>query len=413
MGLLDFIKKPEQRKMEVLTQQFKLLNGYNAVFTTYTGGLYEMALTRAAIESIANQCSKLNPVIIAGNKYKKLNAILQNKPNYLMTTQQFLAKLVSILMCENNAFIIPIYNDITETDIVGFFPVRSNESQIINKNGMNYLKYKIDEEFKVIEYERVGHLRKHYYSKEFYGESNRAINPTLELLSTQNQGIIEGIKQSASIRFLARLANVLKPEDLSKERDRLVKENLGTDNNGGVLMFDNKYADIKAIDNKPWIIDDKQSALIKSNVMDYFHVSEEIIQNKANEDQWNAFYEGCVEPISIQIGQVITSMIFTADEIKRGYQVLLESSNLQFASNTTKLNVVTQLFDRGFLSHNQGLKIFNLPTIENGDKLYIRKEYADINNLDKELINNEEIGNSDVKTDTREQDDNKDTVKPV
>ena len=45
MGLFNFIKKSsEKRKSEVLTQQFKLINGYNAVFSSYAGGLYEMVL---------------------------------------------------------------------------------------------------------------------------------------------------------------------------------------------------------------------------------------------------------------------------------------------------------------------------------------------------------------------------------
>lgn len=412
MGLLDFMKKPEQRSMEILTQEFKLLKGYNAVFTSYTGGLYEMELTRSAIETIAIHCSKLNPVI-SGKKNERLNAILQTKPNYLMTTQQFLAKLVTILMCENNAFIIPIYSDITAINIVGLYPISANGSEIIPKNGKNYLKYVLDGEYKAIEYERVGHLRRHYYSKDFYGDSNKALSPTLNLLSTQVQGIIEGIKQSANIRFLARLANVLKPEDLKKERENFKQSNLGSDNNGGVAIFDSKYADVKAIDSKPWIIDDKQSSLIKSNVMDYFHVSEEVMQNKASEDQWNAFYEGCIEPISIQLGQVLTSMLFTFEEIKRGYEVTLESMKLQFASNLTKLNVSQQLFDRGILTTNQVNDIWNLPHVEDGDKRYIRKEYTEVINLDSDIIGgntDEESGNGYVKTDTGKQDDTKDTV---
>lgn len=384
MGLFD--RRKEKRKMEVLTQQFKLINGYNASFSTYQGGLYEMELTRSAIETIATHCSKSNPKIV-GNKYQKLNAILQTKPNYLMTTQQFLSKLVTMLVCDNNAFIIPIYSDDTATEIIGLYPLSANGTQIVTIEGKNFLKYQLDGKLKAIEYERIGHLRKHYFSKDFYGDSNKALNPTMDLLNTQKEGIVEGIKQSASIRFLARLSNVLMPEDLKKERDRLVKDNLGSDNNGGIMMFDNKYADVKAIDSKPWVIDDKQAALIKANVLDYFHVSEEILQNKASEDQWNAFYEGCVEPILIQLSQVITSMLFNVSEISKGNSLVFESIKLQFASNNTKLQVSQQLFDRGILSTNQVMDIWNLPHVEDGDKRYIRKEYTDITKLDKKEEN--------------------------
>ena len=213
--------------------------------------------------------------------------------------------------------------------------------------------------------------------------------PTLNLMHTQNQGILEGIKQSANIRFLAKLNNVLTPGDMVKEKQRLVEDNLSTSNNGGVMLFDSKYSDVKTVDSKPYIVDDKQTELIRKNVFNYFHISEEIIQCKASEDEWNSFYESCIEPIAIQLGQVLTRMFFTDEEIKRGYNITLESSKLQFASNNTKLNVSQQLFDRGILTANQVMDIWNLPHVENGDKRYIRKEYTEVTNLDKDIVDEE------------------------
>ena len=40
------------------------------------------------------------------------------------------------------------------------------------------------------------------------GESNAALRPTMQLIHPQNQGIINGVKNSASIRFLAKVANL-------------------------------------------------------------------------------------------------------------------------------------------------------------------------------------------------------------
>ena len=44
------------------------------------------------------------------------------------------------------------------------------------------------------------------------------------------------------------------------------------------------------------------------------------------------------------------------------------------------------MFDRGQLTINQSLSIWNLPPVVDGDKRYIRKEYTEVNNLDKEVI---------------------------
>lgn len=377
-------RKQNKAKEDLITSGFKFLTSYSPVFSTYDGGVYELGLTRAAINTIATHCSKLNPVIIGTTRQNRLTRILQNKPNYLMTTQQFLQRLITIYLCENNAFIIPIYDNVFCDNIIGLYPVRSAGAKIVRENNIDYLIYTVDNNRYCIEYDRVGHLKNHLYKHEYKGESNIPLNTTIDLIHTQNEGIKEGIKSGAMIRFIARLMTIQKPEDLVKEQKRLKTENLSMENSGGFLILDNKYSEIKQVDSKPFIVDDKQSEIIKQNVFDYFHVSQEIIQNKANEDQWNSFYEGCIEPIAIQLGQVLTNMLMTDAEISKGYNVILESTKLQFASNNTKLNVSQQLFDRGILSINQVMDIWHLPHVVGGDERFIRKEYTNINNLDKE-----------------------------
>jgi len=218
--------------------------------------------------------------------------------------------------------------------------------------------------------------------------SHSALYSTMELLNTQDQGIINGIEQSATIRFLVKLMGTLKPEDIEAEKERFLTNNLSSSNQSGAIFFDKKVEDITPIESKPWVIDDKQAKQIKDNVFDYFGVNETILQNNFKEDEWNSFYEGSIEPFSQQLGQSLTNLLFTEDEIKKGSQILFESSRLKNASNKTKLEIITQMFDRGFITHNEGRKIFNWKPIQdksfNGDKYYIRKEYSEVLNLDRE-----------------------------
>lgn len=392
MGIFDrFRKNVEERKnIKKLTNTFKMINGYSPIFTSYNGGLYEMGLTRTCIDKIANQCSKLHPVINGNKNYNRINAILQNKPNRLMTTQQFIYRLVTILTVENNAYIVPIYDNDLNMNVVGFYPVRASGSKIVTVDNIDYLVYKIQQEEYVIEYDLVGSLKRHYYKKEYVGETNNAIDSTMDLIDTQEQGIKEGIKSGAMIRFLARLGIVQNDESIKKEQKRLKEEQLSMENNGGILIFDNKYSEIQKVDSKPFIVDKEQMDLIKNNVFDYFHMSEAILQNTATEDQWNLFYEDVIEPIAIQISQVLTNMIIKQSDIERGLNVVLESTKLQFISNNTKLNVSQQLFDRGILSTNQVMDIWNLPHVpDDEDKRYIRKEYTEVNNLDKNVVDDD------------------------
>ena len=106
----------------------------------------------------------------------------------------------------------------------------------------------------------------------------------------QNQGIIEGVKNSAFIRFMAKLNNFTKTEDLKKEREEFVQNNFGIDNNGGIMLLGNNYAEIKQVDNQPFIINTSQQQLIQDNVFNYFGVNKDILQNKFTEETWGAFY---------------------------------------------------------------------------------------------------------------------------
>lgn len=378
MGLFEKIfKKPSLKQIQ---GYFKMLNGYTPIFTTYDGGVYEMELTRAAIHAIATQCSKLKPEI-KGNAYKELHKRLQFKPNSFMDTSKFLYRLATILHVQNTAFIVPIMDETGEY-ITGYYPILPSMCEVVEYNGEPWLRYTFSTGQKAaIEFNRVGIMTMFQYKNDFFGENNNALYPTMQLIHTQNQGIIEGVKNSANIRFMARLANIFKDEDIRKERKRFTEENLSTDNNSGVLMFDNKYADVKQIISKPFIVDSAQMELIKNNVFNYFGVNEKILQNNFNEDEWNAFYEGKIEPFAIQLSLVMSNMTFTEREIAFGNHIIFSANRLQYASNKSKLDIVVQLFDRGILTRNEGREIFNMAPIENGDKYYIRKEYAEVNHL--------------------------------
>jgi hypothetical protein len=377
LGLFEnLFKRP--KATENFQGYFKMLNGYTPAFTTYNGGIYEMEITRAAIHAFATHCSKLQPEM-QGSAYKNLGKKMQTKMNPFMDTTKFLYRTATILAVDNNAFIIPIMDDTGEV-ITGYYPIRPAMTEIMQDNkGNPWLRYTFSNGQKAaIEFSRVGIVNQYQYNNDIFGESNNALNPTMQLINTHNQGIIEGVKQSATIRFMARLANIYKSEDIAKERKRFTEENLSAENNSGVLMFDNKYADVKQVESKPFIVDAEQAKAIQANVFNYFGVNEDILQNKFNEDTWGAYYEGKIEPFAIQLSLVMSNMTFTERELAQGNKLMFTANRLQYASNNTKLRIVTQLFDRGFLTHNQGREIFNMSSIKDGDKYYIRLEYGEV-----------------------------------
>jgi hypothetical protein len=379
IGLFESIFKKPNTQQQV-SGYFKTLSAYTPIFTTYEGGVYEMELTRAAIHAFATQCSKLKPEI-QGTAYKELGQRLQFKPNSFMDTTKFLYRIATILSVNNTAFIVPIMDDLG-VYIVGYYPILPSMCEVVEYKGKAWLRYTFSNGQKAaVEFEKVGIMTKFQYKHDFFGESNVALYPTMQLISTQNQGIIEGVKQSANIRFMARLANIFKSSDITAERKRFTEENLSSDNNSGVLMYDNKYAEVKQIESKPFIVDDKQMQIIKNNVFNYFGTNEKIIQNNFTSQEWSSYYEGCIEAFALQLSLVMTNMTFTEREISFGNHIMFTANRLQYASNDEKLDIVTQLFDRGFMTHNQGREIFNMAPVDNGDKYYIRLEYTETDKL--------------------------------
>ena len=384
MGIFEAIfKKP---KADVNAKgYFKMLNGYSPVFTNAPESIYEMELTRAAIHSFANFCGKLKPEI-TGTARQNLSKTLLFKPNPFQDTYKFLYRLATILLVNNTAFVCPIEDDFGR--LVGYYPLLPQNCEVIDVGGKPYLRYSFATGQKAaVEFEKVGILTRFQYSNDFFGADNRAFNPTMQLIHTNNQGIINGVKNSAAIRFLAKIANLFDAEDIKKERERFTKDNLSADNQSGMIIYDNKFSEVKQVDSKPFTINANQMMQIKENVFDYFGVSEGIIQNKYSEDEWNAFYEGAIEPFALQLSLVMTNMTFTEHQISCGNSIIFTANRLQYASNQTKLSISTQLFDRGLINRNAVMDIWNMAHVENGDKYYIRKEYTEVSQLGKEEVN--------------------------
>lgn len=368
------------RKMQVIDSYFKMLNGYSPTFTSFNGGVYEMDLTRVAINSFATHCSKLKPEI-EGSAHKRLERVLQYKPNYFMDTVKFIKRLATILAVENTAFIVPIEDE--AGNLCGWYPIRPQRCEVVEAAGRVYLRYLFaNGEYGAIEFERVGIMTDFEYSDDLFGEDNTTLKPTMQLIHTQNEGIINAVKNSANIRFLAKVANMLKPEDIKKERERFTEDNLSADNKSGMIIYDNKFSDLKQVESKPYTPNALQMQQIQDSVCTHFGTSMDILQNKFDENTWNAYYEGKIEPFAIQLSLVMTNMTFTKREIAQGNAIVFSANRLQYASNATKLQVSTQLFDRALLCRNDVMDIWNMAHVEGGEKYYIRKEYTEVSRLD-------------------------------
>jgi len=376
MGLFDWLFKDEQvEAAHEAKGYFTTLTAYRPHFTTWRGEIYESELVRAAIDARARNISKLK-VEILGSAKPTLQTQLRLRPNTWQTWSQFLYRCSTILDMQNTLVIVPVYD--RYMTVVGYYPVLPKRCEVIDVNGEPWLRYEFHDGKRAADrWGNVAVLTRFQYKSDFFGESNHALDPTMKLVHIENEGIEEAVKNGATFRFMARVNNFSKAEDLANERKRFNETNLRADEEGGLLLFPNTYTDIRQIDSKPYTPDENERNYIKTNVYNYFGVNEDVMQSKAYGDAWAAFYESVIEPFAIQFSECMTAAAFTDRERSQGSMIMLTSNRLQYLTTAEKLNVSAQLADRGILNRDEVREIWNLPPLPNGEgqAYIIRGEY--------------------------------------
>lgn len=376
MGLFDWLFKDEQvEAAHEAKGYFTTLTAYRPHFSTWRGEIYESELVRAAIDARARNISKLK-VEILGSAKPTLQTQLRLRPNGWQTWSQFLYRCSTILDMQNTLVIVPVYDRYMA--VVGYYPVLPKRCEVIDINGEPWLRYEFHDGKRAADrWGNVAVLTRFQYKSDFFGESNHALDPTMKLVHIENEGIEEAVKNGATFRFMARVNNFSKAEDLANERKRFNETNLRADEEGGLLLFPNTYTDIKQIDSKPYTPDENERNYIKTNVYNYFGVNEDVMQSKAYGDAWAAFYESVIEPFAIQFSECMTAAAFTDRERSQGSMIMLTSNRLQYLTTSEKLNVSAQLADRGILNRDEVREIWNLPPLPNGEgqAYIIRGEY--------------------------------------
>lgn len=372
MGLFEKVFGKREPNLKHDTT-FQTMTAYRPVYTTWNGKLYESELVRSAIGARANHISKLK-VDITGTARPLLRTILKNRPNDWQTWGQFLYRTSTILDMQNTAFIVPVLDG---DDVRGVFTVLPSQCELVEYNGVLYIKYRFQNgKTACVEFDRCGVLTKFQYEDDFFGSDNNALNSTMRLINMQNQGITEAIKNSGTFRFMARLTNFTKPEDLAKEQRRFNRENLSAENSG-ILLLPNTMSDIKELHSTPYVVDTAQMEQIQRNVFNYFGVNEDILQCKAIGDTLDGFFDGAIEPFSIQLSDVLTKMIYTNREVSTGNRVDVVANRLQYMSVSNKVNMAKELGDRGVLMIDEIRELFNLAPLPDGVGQHspIRGEY--------------------------------------
>lgn len=389
MGLFNWMfgKKEQPR-----TTRFELINDVNEGFYAWNGHLYKSDIVRACIRPKAKAVGKLIAKHVRDNVSEfKVNPninirFLLEEPNPLMTGQVLQEKLVTQLALNNNAFAL-IKKDEMNTPYE-IYPIPASSVDVVEgKMGDVFLKFYFRGGRQMtVPYSDIIHLRQDFNDHDFFGEQpGHALANLMEVVNTTDQGIVKAIKSSAVVKWILKFTSVLKPEDVKTQVKSFVDNYLSIDSvNGGAAASDPRY-DLEQVKPESYVPNAEQMKETVQRIYSFFNTNEKIIQSKYTEDEWNAYYESEIEPVAMQLSGEYTRKIFSRRERGYGNKIIFEASSLQYASMSTKLDLV-QMVDRGAMTPNEWRSVLNLGPIEGGDKPIRRLDtalVADDDNADK------------------------------
>ena len=381
MGLIDRIFGKPKAAGVAGDSRFETLTAYQPTFTSWGGQIYESELVRAAVDATARHVSKLQ-YSMKGNARQKLYTATKSAPNPWYTWPQFLERCSNIYEVQNNLFIVPVLDKAGE--VAGFFPVLPSSCEVVSHGGVPYLKYSfMNGQKRSMELSRCAVITKHQLQDDFFGEKNTALDPTMRLVSMVNQGIMEGVKNGATYRFMAQLTGKAFDEDLRKERERFDRNNFQS-GGGGLLLFGNQMQNIQQLKQEGFKVDAEQMKLIETSVENYFGVSEKVIRNEATGDELAAFFDGKIEVFAIKLSTGLSRMVYSERERNGGNEILFTANRLQYMNIQAKINMAQQLGDRGVLTIDEIRELFNYAPLPDGAGKYtpIRGEYKDVQGSD-------------------------------
>lgn len=354
-------------------------------FFSWHGDLYKSDIIASMIRPKAQAVGKMVAKHIRKNDNEfKINPdayikFLLSDPNPLMSGQKLQEKLTWQFEINNNAFAIIV------DDIYGLpnqiYPVDCTSATVKYIDNVLHLQFTLrNGKTLVYPYNKIIHLRRDFNQNDIFGTSPiDTIKPLMEIVNVTDQGIVKAIKNSNIIQWLLSFKSVLKDEDIKKQTKNFIKSFLNIDSDTpGAAAVDPRF-EAKQVEYKSYIPNAAQMEKTTQRLYNYFNTNEKIVQSKYTEDEWNAYFESEIEHVSIDLSEEYTRKLFTRRERSFGNQIIFESSNLQYASMTTKLGL-WQMVDRAAMTPNEWRKILNYPPLPGGDEA--------IRRLDTDVVKN-------------------------
>ena len=362
------------------SEQLEIIEGQKAVFTPYRGNFHEDPDVLACVDTIARNGAKMHPRHIRNTSEKMENLkgnlykLLAKQPNEIQNAYKFYYQIISNLELYNNS-IVYIQRD-ENLKVTGLYPLDFNEIKLYEYKDEIWIKFKFGRgKERFVPYSSCIHLTRFVGKDGLFGGSTAPILKVLDIKHVLDEGIVNAIKTTQSIKGVLKSTKaLLKPEDVKKMRDQFVNDFIDYHKNKSGIGGLDATTDFTPVKIEPQTATDGQIKMFDEKVLKYFGINENIIQSKYSEDEWNAFYESVLEPIGLQMSLEFSNKLFTPTEKNFGNEIIFESNRLQYASNKTKIELVR--YASNLMTINEQREVFNLAPIEGGDVFMIDQNHT-------------------------------------
>lgn len=424
MGWLDKLKR-KPPKSQILAQT---LNGYSPIFSQFGTNIYASDVVQQAVKCIVDEMKKLNPTHVRynGNDPVPVNGNIQsilNNPNPLMTTSEFLEKVMWLLLLNYNAFILPTYYVWTDKDGTerrqydGLYPLKPTQVDFIEDGGGRlYVKMRFENNFETtIAYDNIIHLKYNYSVNEYMGgdvsgqPDHTALLQTLDINQTLLEGVGKATKASYAVNGVVKYNTMLddgKTEAALKELEQKLKNS-----DSGFLPLDLK-SEFTPLERKVALVDEPTLKFIDEKILRNWGVPLAILTGDYTKAQYEAFYQKTLEPLIISISQAFTKKLFTDRERSFGNVIKLYPKDLIFMTVDQTLQMVNMLANTGSIYENEKRVAFGLrPLPELEGKRYMSLNWVDVDIANQYQVNKAKGNDTKNNTPTGNDNDNDGGVK--
>jgi HK97 family phage portal protein len=373
----------------------KFINGQTPVFSQFGKSVYASDIVQMCIDIIATEISKLQPRHIRTDgsgmqttPKSSLNRLFKFAPNPLMTTRDFLEKIVWLLFLNYNCFVYPTTATVNGvTDYAGFYPLNPTRVEFLQDlSGRLFIKfYFANGNNYTLPYSSVIHLRKKFSVNDIMGggangqPDNAALLKVLEINDTVMQGLGKAIKTSLSVRGILKINTMLDDDKQRAEREKFeAAMNAGE---SGILPQDIK-GEYVPLTIDPKLIDSETLDFLQNKVLNWYGVSVPILSGKFTDDDYQAFYERTLETIVIGLGQAFSTSLFSQRELDMGNEMVFYQRDMMYLSTKSKLDLIKLTGEQGLLTDDQKLAMLGYPPIEGGNRIT-----QSLNYIDRSIIN--------------------------